>query len=936
MPIDAFAAAEHSASSGAAAMVQTPDGVWWLVDAQRRWWWRAPDGGWHPARPPADPTTRTGARWMPAPPPAPPAPVRATATVRPGADQAGPGQAGPGQPAGPGGPVEDGRRRAEPFWPVDVDGDGEPDAEVPNSAVGDLRLIDGPDSSRQCIDGVVRMAARAHRLRNVGNGQPYPVVLVLGEPHSGQRRFARALHHELDVRDLPCGELTAHDAGWVRDQAGAGRTAAAVVTDELTRGGPDLLLVTDLDELLGEPGGGAVIARALTEATTSGARERVLVLAGRPALLDALRRQAPLVAQLGVVHRLPDLTSAANQAALLDLLAVERAYLLPPDSRAALLRQAAAAGNRRGLPGARLVETLLLDAGQRALSRQDGDDEAVRIEPADVTDGDGAAAAGASPDDALRRLAGLVGLAAVKQQVADLVAEQRVAARRRAAGLPVGAPSRHLVFAGGPGTAKTTVARILADVYAGLGILRGGQLVECGRADLVGEYVGSTAPKTRAVVESALGGVLFIDEAYALAQGDQSDFGREAVTELLRLMENHRDDLIVIAAGYPAQMDEFLNLNPGLRSRFGATLTFPDYSDAELAEVYRRIAAERGYTLDDGLVAALPGRFARVPRAAATGFANGRTARQLLEETIARQSRRLAAADTSDAAGLQRLELADLPPAGGGSAPGDDRRALDALDAMIGLDAVKQQVRRIAAEAKVAAARAASGLPVPARSRHLLFVGNPGTAKTTVARLLAELYGALGVLSRGQLVEAGRADLVAGYVGQTAAKTRAVCERAYGGVLFIDEAYTLASGGANDFGAEAVDELILQLENHRDDLVVIAAGYPEPMARFLDLNPGLRSRFGGTVTFPDYTDAELAEIFARLATEQGYDLAPDLRAALTDRITALDRGPGFANGRTVRTLLDDTCGRQSLRLAATDLTTAPPDLLRTLTAADLP
>jgi SpoVK/Ycf46/Vps4 family AAA+-type ATPase len=783
----------------------------------------------------------------------------------------------------------------------------------------------------------VRMVARAHRLRNVGNGQPYPVVLVLGEPHSGQRRFARALHHELDVRDLPCGDLDAHDAEWVRSQVGDGTTTAGVVAGELTRGGSDLLLLIDLDELLAEPGSGAQIARALTEATTSGTRERVLVLAGRPALRDALRRQAPVVAQLAVVHHLPDLTSAANQAALLDLLAVERAYLLPPDSRAALLRQATAAGNRRGLAGARLVETLLLDAGQRALSRQDGDDDAVRIELVDVTDGDDSGTAGPSPDAALARLDGLVGLAAVKQQVSDLVAEQRVAARRRAAGLPVSAPSRHLIFAGGPGTAKTTVARILADVYAGLGILRGGQLVECSRADLVGEYVGTTAPKTRAVVESALGGVLFIDEAYALAQGDESDFGREAVTELLRLMENHRDDLIVIAAGYPAQMDEFLGLNPGLRSRFGATLTFPDYTDAELAEVYRRIATEQGYALAAELASALPARFARVPRAAATGFANGRTARQLLEETIARQSRRLAAADTSDAAALERLELADLPPAGGaGSEPGGEAKALAKLDAMIGLDAVKQQVRRIAAEVKVAAARAAQGLPVSPRSRHLLFVGNPGTAKTTVARLLAELYSGLGVLSRGQLVETSRADLVASYVGQTAPRTRAVCERAYGGILFIDEAYTLAAGGENDFGAEAVDELITQLENHRDDLIVIAAGYPDRMSEFLDLNPGLRSRFGSTVTFPDYTNAELLDIFSRLATDQGYDLAPDLLAALPTRIAALDRGAGFANGRTIRTLLEDTTSRQSLRLAATDLTTAPPTLLRTLTAADLP
>jgi Holliday junction resolvasome RuvABC ATP-dependent DNA helicase subunit len=390
-------------------------------------------------------------------------------------------------------------------------------------------------------------------------------------------------------------------------------------------------------------------------------------------------------------------------------------------------------------------------------------------------------------------------------------------------------------------------------------------------------------------------------------------------------------------------MDDFLDANPGMRSRFANRVDFPDYSNDELSRIFRSMATHEGYQLAPDLVTALPARMARIGRG--NGFANGRSARALLEATLSVQSGRLAAAGT-DKADLNLLLLSDLPTPGadgvGQTDDGGPRRDLTELmaelDNMIGLDAVKQQVRSIAAEIRVDARRRAAGMKVGPRSRHLVFTGNPGTAKTTVARLIAQIYRELGVLSSGHLVESGRPDFVAEFVGQTGPKTRKLCERAYGGVLFVDEAYELAPRSDNDYGAEAIAELLVHMENHRDDFVVIAAGYPKDIDRFLDANSGLRSRFGAVVGFPDYSDDELAAIFRAMLAGQGYRLSDDLTALLPAVIARIDRGRGFANGRSVRALAEQLIDRQSLRLAGpgTDLDTLPEAELTLLLVEDLP
>jgi AAA lid domain/ATPase family associated with various cellular activities (AAA) len=236
---------------------------------------------------------------------------------------------------------------------------------------------------------------------------------------------------------------------------------------------------------------------------------------------------------------------------------------------------------------------------------------------------------------------------------------------------------------------------------------------------------------------------------------------------------------------------------------------------------------------------------------------------------------------------------------------------LDQLDDLIGLAAVKTEVRHQAEVLRVAKLRTAKKLRDPAITRHLVFVGNPGTGKTTVARLVSGIYRALGVLEGGQLIESDRSALVAGYVGQTALKTAEVVGRAIGGALFIDEAYALAD---DEFGEEAIETLVKQMEDHRDELVVIVAGYPEPMRGFIDANPGLASRFRLTLTFDDYTDGQLVEIFTKISSESDFTPTADALARLRQILTLSPRDTGFGNARFVRNLFEAAVVRQAWRL----------------------
>ncbi|MPY57829.1 right-handed parallel beta-helix repeat-containing protein [Streptomyces spongiae] len=602
-----------------------------------------------------------------------------------------------------------------------------------------------------------------------------------------------------------------------------------------------------------------------------------------------------------------------------------------------VVRDNRGAGLRQSRSGDRLSVEFLTSADNGTADRW-----GENAEPTGENGTPGHATKTPEPESPLAELEALIGLDNVKHQVNTLVNLNQLAERRRRLGMPVPSMSRHLIFAGPPGTGKTTVARLYGSILADLGVLRSGHLVEVARADLVAQIIGGTAIKTTEAFTSALGGVLFIDEAYTLTPegGASNDFGREAVDTLLKLMEDHRDDVVVVAAGYSEQMESFLSANPGLASRFTRTIEFGNYAVDELVTITESMCVKHQYELGPLTREALAVRFEGMTRDAS--FGNGRAARGVFEEMVDRQAFRLASMPDPGENDLTLLLPQDVGEAESAAVGGTSQHTGDTADAtdpmteltaMVGLGAVKREVTDLVNLLSNARQRLAAGLPAPRISNHLVFTGPPGTGKTTVARLYAKLLHSLGVLPRPTLVEVARADLVGQYIGHTAQRTKEVFTSALGGVLFIDEAYTLTpeGGAANDFGREAVDTLLKLMEDHRDEVVVIVAGYTEEMEHFLTSNPGLSSRFSKYVQFEDYSTDELVTIVTRHATTSGYECGDDTLTALRAHVDAIPRDRSFGNARLARRLLETMMTNQARRLGGlpsptlADLTTLLPE-----------
>ena len=518
--------------------------------------------------------------------------------------------------------------------------------------------------------------------------------------------------------------------------------------------------------------------------------------------------------------------------------------------------------------------------------------------------------------DCLQKLDGLVGLKAVKKEISNLTAFLNLQIRR---GETQTFQGKHYVFTGNPGTGKTTVARIMADIFKTLGVVSRGQLVEADRAKLVAGYAGQTAIKTNQLVDQALGGVLFIDEAYTLKSSDGDTFGAEAIDTLLKRLEDDRGKFICIVAGYTDQMHDFIDTNPGLKSRFTQTIHFDDYTPDELTEIFLHLAQDKNFTIDDDTRAAIHRQFEQLYLRRDKNFGNAREARRIFNEAVERQSQRLV--KLMNDPGFQEKDMYsltkdDLPMAQSEAARPLDE-VLNELDEFIGMRSVKNSIRRLAVQSMFMKQRAAMGAgKVQQMSMNFILMGNPGTGKTSIARKMGEILQAMDILPTSRVIEASRATLVGKYMGETPKIVNNMCDKAMGGILFIDEAYTLSDGG-DQYGKEAIDTLMKRMEDDRGKFVVIAAGYKDKMEEFLTMNAGLASRFTHKLHIEDYNEDELLAIFKHMAQKEQYTLSPQAEFKALDTIykMVLAKNESWGNAREMRNLLDATIQKLSERVS---------------------
>lgn len=514
----------------------------------------------------------------------------------------------------------------------------------------------------------------------------------------------------------------------------------------------------------------------------------------------------------------------------------------------------------------------------------------------------------------------LVGMDNVKDEV------RRMRSRLEFSGGERGTGGSSMLFMGPAGVGKTICARIVTGMLCEMGYIRANRLVEVDGDYLKSPYEGQTGERVSAVCDYARGGVLFIDEAYLLVQ-DKSGAGAEAVGVLLKAMEDMRDELVIILAGYEDPMTRLLASNEGFASRIRYKITFKPYTADELMQIIdvfmSQSPAMRAMTLSPEAREIMRAQLAR--ELTRPGFGNARAARTALDAVYDIHAERFvrggdAERDVIDAEDVRRWVASRQ------EAEADDARQLMAhmgidpsvisvdelatrtrqgsddpegdLGRLIGLASVKDAFDGLAASASF------WGEDRPHGAGNALFLGNPGTGKTTVAAIYTGFLYKHGYIQRNRYTDVSGDFLRGSYLGQTGKRTEATVAYSLGGVLFIDEAYLLAGpDGADQYGAEAVGVLVDALEKHRDDLVVILAGYPGQMRDLLDVNPGLASRMGTTLSFDDYSLKELAKIFQSMAAADGFAVDRGAWAVFSEKAKAAKARDGFGNARWAREFL---------------------------------
>ena len=483
----------------------------------------------------------------------------------------------------------------------------------------------------------------------------------------------------------------------------------------------------------------------------------------------------------------------------------------------------------------------------------------------------------------------------------------------------------NMLFLGNPGTGKTTVASVMADILYELGYIKKNKFIDVTAKDLVAEYVGQTAIKTSRIIENALDGVLFIDEAYSIVSANKNaSFGEESIATLVQAMEKYKDRLVVIFAGYTLEMKNFLDSNPGIASRIGYTFEFSNYTTEELIQILDNYALSKGFTVEEeakkGIIEILE------VNKNTRNFGNARFMINLFERLVMVHAQdfredKLMTITKKDVIGLKNESF---------TLKKSTEEIQNELSTLVGLANVKKELEGLI-DLVMLNNKLEKRIPL---NLNMIFIGNPGTGKTTVARIFAEILYNLGYIKNNKLIEVTGKDLIGEYVGQTSNKTAKVLENAIDGLLFIDEAYTLMNQAGNNgnYSQDAISTITKYMTDYEGRITIIFAGYKEEMKEFLELNSGLISRVGETIEFKDYLEEELLTIFNKEVEKAEFEIEEKAREAILEIIKSNIRTKNFGNARFVINVFKKTLMQHAKRCREIQ------DIkeLKTITIEDIP
>lgn len=538
-----------------------------------------------------------------------------------------------------------------------------------------------------------------------------------------------------------------------------------------------------------------------------------------------------------------------------------------------------------------------------------------------------------SVDEVLSQLDELIGMEIVKNKVKELCYTVQNNLKRKELGLLSENPKIHIVLTGNPGTGKTTVARLLGKLFFAMRFLPSEKVIETDGLGLTAGYVGQTKDKVNELCDKAMGGILFIDEAYYLSS-ESNSYGNEAVGTLLKRIEDDRGKFIVIVAGYQNEMSDFLKMNPGLDSRFTHKINIEDYTSDELFEILKLNLKKSNFVLDAESKEIAKKAVEELCKNKTRNFANAREIRNLFDRIKLNLDARISKLPVEKLTKeiLSTITKSDIPYTPKSAVSVESVFA--ELNELIGMENVKAAIRELYDTIKINKELEKLGQNPKKPEIHIVLTGNPGTGKTTIARLLGKLFFAIGLLPSEKVIETDRSKVVAKYVGHTAVNTQKLCDDALGGILFIDEVYTLAT---DDFGREATDTLMKRMEDDRGKFVVVVAGYEDKMYEWMQTNEGLSSRFSHKIHIDDYNSDELFQLFCLYARKENllFDDEALMAARYAVHEISQNRSYDFANGRTIRKFFDSVVRKKNSRIMKLTEDQRTKEILMTIEKEDI-